>query len=119
MDAIKAIPKHLLIHGITLHQLEEPTNRMSSKVIGEGIEVEHVRIEPSEKIIRGKNQVDIKRDSVLFFDCKNSSPRDTTFDVDDIVKWSKLTYQVVAIEPLYDRKKLHHYEIGLIKYGQD
>ncbi len=92
---------------------------MTSKIIGAGTEVEHVRIEPFEKLIRGKNQVDIKRDSVLFFDCKNSSPRDTLFVVDDIVKWNNLTYQVVAIEPLYDRKKLHHYEIGLIKYGQD
>ncbi|MFI3172416.1 MAG: putative minor capsid protein [Eubacteriales bacterium] len=119
MDAIKAIPKHLLIHDITIHKLEAPTNRMASKIIGAGTEIKSVRIEPSEKLIRGKNQVDIKRDSILFFDCKNSSPRDTVFVVDDIVKWNSLTYQVVATEPLYDKKKLHHYEIGLIKYGQD
>lgn len=98
MDVIKAIPKYLLIHKITVHKLEASTNRMASKTIGEGIEVERVRIEPSEKLIRGKNQVDIKRDSVLFFDCKNSSPRDTTFAVDDIVKWNGMSYQVIAIE---------------------
>lgn len=119
MGDIKAIPKNLLIHDITLHKLETSSSRMAAKVIDAGVEVKYVRIEPSEKLIRGKNQVDIARDSILFFDCKNSNPRDTKFEVDDIVKFNEEKYQVIAIEPLYDRKKLHHYEIGLIKYGQD
>ncbi len=119
MGHIKAIPRSLLIHEITLHKLAQSESRMAAPTIGEGVDVEYVRIEPSEKLIRGKNQVDIKRDSLLFFDCKNSSPRDTEFVVDDIVKFNGATYQVIAIEPLYDRKKLHHYEIGLIKYGED
>ena len=38
-------------------------------------ELKNIRIEPSSKVIRDKNNVEWQLAAVLFFDCKNSSPK--------------------------------------------
>ena len=61
----------------------------------------------------------------LFFDCVNSScavPFYLEGDKDgdgktvknQFVEWNGRRYGVKTIEPIYDNKKLHHYEVGLI-----
>lgn len=77
--------------------------------------ISYVRMEPSSKIIRDKNNAEIQLAATLFYDCKNSEPRGITFEEDDVIIFNGQKHQVKTIEPLYDRKKLHHYELGLIK----
>ena len=113
---MRAIPKALLIHMIVLHT-KENEDRWGNGQLGAGMTVEYVRMEPSSKIIRDKNNAEIQLSATLFYDCRNSYPRDVKFEKANIVSFNGEKYRIETIEPLYDRKRLHHYEMGLVKGG--
>ena len=92
-------------------------DRWGKETWNEGAMIEFVRIEPSTKIIRDKNNSEIQLSATMFYDCKNSRPKEIGFAVDDIIIFNGEKHQVKAIEPLFDEKRLHHYELGLIKYA--
>ena len=50
---MRAIPKALLIHTITLHK-KENEDRWGNGNLDTGITIQYVRMEPSSKIIRDK-----------------------------------------------------------------
>ena len=79
--------------------------------------LERVRLEPTSKVIRDKNNAEIQLATVMFYDCKNSSPKELSFKTDEIIVFNGQRHQIKTIEPLYDEKKLHHYELGLIKHA--
>ena len=79
--------------------------------------MKHVRIEPSSKVIRDKNGAEIQLAAALFYDCRNSLPGGIEFAVDDIIIFNGQKHAVQLVEPLYDGRKLHHYELGLIKHA--
>lgn len=81
----------------------------------EHISLGRIRLEPSGRIVRDKNSAEIQLAATMFYDCKNSTPGGLSFFVDDIVIFNGQKYQVKVVEPLYDNRKLHHYEMGLIK----
>lgn len=112
---MRAIPKSLLIHNARL--LQEVPGEWGTKELQRIEELEYVRIEPSSKIVRDKNNAEQQLSATLFFDCKNSSPRGLEFKEDQIVDFNGLKHRIVAIEPLYDNRKLHHYEIGMVRYA--
>ena len=85
--------------------------------MNEGTELTHVRLEPSSKIVRDKNNAEIQLAATLFFDCKYSCPTEMEIQLDDIVVFNGQKLRVQLVEPLYAEKKLHHYEIGLVKYA--
>lgn len=105
-----------MIHTIFLHKVIEK-DRWGKGKLDNGKTLEYVRMEPSSKIIRDKNNAEIQLAATLFYDCKNSRPREVAFEVDDIIIFNGEKYQVKAVEQLYDGKRLHHYEIGLVKYA--
>ena len=76
-----------------------------------------MRLEPSTKVVRDKNNAEVQLAATLFYDCKNSSPRGVVFKTDDIIIFNGEMFKVQTIEPLYDEHKLHHYELGLVKHG--
>lgn len=39
--------------------------------------------------------------------------------VDQIIDFNGQKHQIKTIEPLYDNLKLHHYEIGMVRYGKN
>ena len=108
------IPKKLLIHAVTLSKVESK-DRWGKETEGEGMELKYVRMEPSGKVVRDKNNAEVQLSAVLFYDCKNSSPKGIQFCEDDKITFNGQKHRIQTIEPLYDRKKLHHYEIGVIK----
>ena len=57
--------------------------------------------------------------ATLFYDCRNSRPSDVSFKVDQVVDFNGQKYQIKTVETLYDNLKLHHYEIGMVRYGKD
>ncbi len=116
MDDIRPIPKKLLPHTVSLYKKVEK-DRWGKGTWNEGTIIEFVRIEPSTKIVRDKNNAEIQLSATIFYDCKNSCPREIDFAVDDIVIFNGEKHQVKVIEPLFDEKKLHHYELGLVKYA--
>lgn len=108
------IPKSLLIHDIT-HIKVSKEDKWGKEEVNVSQKVRRVRIEPSSKIVRSKNSTEIQLQAELFYDCKNSRPKDAVFKEDDIVVFNGARHKVVAVTPLYDERKLHHYEIGLVK----
>lgn len=115
MEAIKAIPKKLLIHGGEL--LREIQGEWGSSGLEHLADLEKIRIEPSGKVIRDKNNAEIQLAALLFFDCKNSRPTEQIFEEDQVFDFNGQKHRIVSIEPLYDGKKLHHYEIGMVRYA--
>ena len=119
------IPKKLLIHSaglITKFDADKWGNSSSKEIIL----LKFVRIEPCVKMIADSNGNTIRLSAVLFFDCKNSSPKEIKFALkSDIldgrtveiqqVKFGEKIFTVQTIEPFYaDENKIHHYEVGLM-----
>ena len=111
-----AIPKSLLIHQAMLHR-KVSEDRWGKEQMDEGQILSDIRIEPSNKIIRDKNNAEVKLAALMFYDCKNSRPKNVFFKEDDIIIFQGLKHKVQTVEMLYDRSKLHHYELGLIKHA--
>lgn len=99
------------------HGKEVEEDRWGKASMTDGQELRHVRMEPSNKIIRDKNNAEVQLAATLFYDCKNSEPRNVVFAVDDIIMFQEQKHKVKVVEPLYDGRKLHHYELGLIKHA--
>lgn len=113
---MRAIPKKLLIHTVRL-QRTVSKDRWGEGKTDNGIKLEKVRIEPSSRIVRDKNSAEVQLAATLFYDCRNSTPRDFVFKEDDIILFNGQKLRVQVIEPLYDENTLHHYELGLIKHA--
>lgn len=116
MATIRAIPKKLLIHTVTHAREGEEDRWGNTELVGEQT-LTQVRMEPSSKVIRDKNGAEIQLASTLFYDCRNSRPLGVEFAADDIITSNGQKHRLVLVEPLYDGKKLHHYELGLIAYA--
>lgn len=111
-----AIPKSLLIHQAIFHR-KISEGRWGKEQTDEGQTLLNIRIEPSSKIVRDKNNAEVKLSALMFYDCKNSKPKGIAFEKDDIIIFQGLKHKIEIVEPLYDEKKLHHYELGLIKHA--
>ena len=121
---IPPIPKKLLPHSaelITKFNADKWGNASES----DSTLLEHIRIEPSEKIIQEDFEKKIKLSATLFYDQKNSFP-DVIFalngdvigeknvDVQQVIFGGRI-FTVKTIEAHYaDCKNIHHYEIGLV-----
>ena len=116
MAAIRPIPRKLLIHTVTL-QKKISEDKWGKETLEAGTKLEHVRVEPSSRIVRNKENAEVQLAATLFYDCRNSRPSGITFQEDDIILFNGQKHKVQTIEPLYDEKKLHHYEMGLIKHA--
>lgn len=44
---------------------------------------------------------------------------DVSFEADQVVDFNGQKHQIKTVETLYDNLKLHHYEIGMVRYGKD
>lgn len=101
--------------------LYEKTNmdKWGSEKLDDGQVLSKVRIEPSNQIVRDKNNSEIQLAATLFYDCRNSQPIGINFKVDQIIDFNGQKHQIKTIEPLYDNLKLHHYEIGMVRDGKN
>lgn len=111
---MKPIPKSLLIHTVRRY------SKTDEDKWGKGIEsleneICFARFEPSSKIIRTTNNAEVQLSATLIYDCRNSRPKNIQFELEDIIAFNGEKHRVQLIEPLYDGKKLHHFEIGLVK----
>ncbi|WP_343250586.1 putative minor capsid protein [Diplocloster hominis] len=113
---MRPIPKKLLIHAVMLHK-KTGEGRWGDDQMDDGLKLTRVRMEPSSKVVRDKNNSEIQLAATLFFDCKNSRPKGTSFAVDNIIIFNDQKHRVQIVEPLYDGSQLHHYELGLVAYA--
>lgn len=111
---MKPIPKSLLIHEVQIQTVTEK-DEWGSEVFSDPASILHVRLEPSTKYVKDKQNEEIQLAAVLFYDCHNSRPRGMTFHDGQMIVFHGERYRVQLVEPLYDGRKLHHYEVGLIR----
>lgn len=113
---IRAIPKKLLIHS-AVYAKTNVEDRWGKETLKDEIKLRFIRLEPSAKIIRDKNGAEVQLAATLFYDCRNSRPQNIEFAVDDIILFNGQKHAVQLVEPLYDGRKLHHYELGMVKHA--
>ena len=94
---------------------KQQKNQWGEGEVAEENEINFVRIEPSSKVIKDKNNNEIQLAATFFCDCKNSKPQNASIEEGDIVVFNNQKHKIQLIEPLFDEKKLHHYEIGLVR----
>ena len=111
---MRAMPKSLLIHAVARVKTA-PVDFWENEEISDREEITFVRMEPSHRIIRDKNNAEVQLSAVLFYDCRNSRPRGMEFFEDEVILFGGQSYRVIEVEPLYDGRRLHHYEIGMVK----
>lgn len=107
-----AIPKNLLIHSAVLQSVTE--DKWQSETTENIAKLKKIRIDPSSKLVTSKDNRQITLSAVLFFDLRNSRPMNILFEHGQKILFGGNTYTIETIEKLYDDKKLHHYELGLI-----
>lgn len=116
------IPKHVLCHSAVL-TVSYNADLWDKAGGSEASPLENVRIEPSMRVVKTVSQTEITLTARLFFDAVNSScglpfllPGDKYNDstvMGETVTFNGRTYTVETISPMYDARKLHHYEVGL------
>lgn len=81
----------------------------------------NVYIEPSNEIVKSKDNTEIKASSMLFFDMVNSVSKlsgvigSPNFNQDDIITFANIDYRIIKIDPIYQANTtaIHHYELYL------
>jgi hypothetical protein len=110
---MRAIPKKLLIHSGTIKSITAE-DRWGNVITTLPVNLKYIRLESIKTIVKDSQNNEIQLNTLLFFDCKNSEPKDVSFTKDTIITINGVDHTVKTIEPLYDVNKLHHYEVGLI-----
>lgn len=111
-----SIPKRLLIHVVELRTVSKKDS-WGKESLTDPVMLNHVRFEPSGKYVRDKQNNEFQLAAVMFYDSKNSRPSGLIFSDGQIIAFNGEIYQVQLVESLYDGTKLHHYELGLIRYA--
>lgn len=112
---MRPIPKSLLIHSAEAYK-ETKGDWGSSRLNPLG-KLERIRIETSSKVVRDKNNKEVQLSALLFYDCRNSRGDTDVLKEDNIVDFQGDKYRIVAVDPMSDAKRLHHYEVGMVKYA--
>lgn len=109
---MKPIPKNLLIHSAYAVELseregwDEPTEKNRTKL-------SQLRIKPSSTLRITKSNQQVQLAAVLFYDCRNSRPKNFDFSGVDKIEFEGEQYNIVSIQKQYDDKRLHHVEVEL------
>lgn len=114
---MRPIPRRLLIHEVSIKGVIGKDS-WGKPQFSKQADLSFVRVEPSIKVVRDKNNQEIQLAATLFYDCINSRPKNMEFRADQIVAFSGEAHRIVTIELLYDERKLHHYEIGMVRYAE-
>ena len=109
---MRPIPFRLLIHSATLRHLTGTDEFQHPTCID--TELSRIRIDPSTRTLKTKDNTARTYNAVCFFDCTRSRPRGAVFYLGDRLVFDGTEYEIGSIERLYDGRRLHHYEIGLM-----
>lgn len=111
---MRPIKKKFLIHSAILkgNVVEDKWGNILSS---DDILLENIRIEPTDKVVlTNKTNKEIKLDSLIFFDITNSKPKGVEFKTDSTIIFGDFEYTIKKVMYVYDRNRLHHYEIGVV-----
>lgn len=108
---IRPMPKAILIHSVQYKEyIGEDRYGNSFK---EPITLENVLIQPVSSIKRNNLGDSVSFNSLMFYDCTNSMPKNITFTKKSIITFNGEEMVVNKVNPIYTFS-LHHYELELI-----
>ena len=119
---LRPIPPRILRSTATV-KVCTGTDVYQNPVYGKQYTVNHVHLQPTDRIIKTKDNTDQQLTSTLFVDARHSSPaldwkallskaHEKSGDMRVIVR--NVEYTVVTVDELRDdTDRLHHWEIGL------
>ena len=110
---IRAIPRPLLIHSAAYRYniVKDAYGNITSSSTKA---LSRVRIDPASSIKRTKDNQELQLRSVLIYDARNSTPTGISFAVGNTITFNGDDLTIVSVDKLYDNRKLHHVEVGLI-----
>lgn len=111
---MRPIRKRLLIHGVTLEKVNSSQEWGTENTTDYNLTF--VRVDPTSQLVQTKDNQERRLTHVLFYDNENSEglPNNVTFEVNDNIIFQGRRHVIVSVMELYDRRKFHHYELGLI-----
>lgn len=109
---MRPIPRQLLIHNADL--LTPTGTDIWHETTYQSVSLARVRVDPSTKLVRSKDNTEVQLSAVLIYDCRNSRPQGVCIAAGQCVDWGGTRYRVATVEPLYDGQRLHHWEVGLV-----
>lgn len=107
------LPKSMLVHTATLYDVTTD-NQWQDETLSEGVKISKIRIEPISKLVTSKDNTQITLTAVLFYDCRVSNPKNVEFKHGQTIAFNSREYKVETIEPMTEKSRLHHFEVGLI-----
>lgn len=108
---IRPMPKAILIHSVQYKEYVGEDRYGNS--FKEPITLKNVLIQPVSATTRGNIGESISFNSLMFYDCTNSIPKDITFTKKSIITFNGEEMVVNKVNPIYTFN-LHHYELELI-----
>ena len=108
---VRPMPKAILIHSVQYKEYLGK-NRYGNN-FKEPITLKNVLIQPVSSIKRDNLGDSVSFNSLMFYDCTNSIPRDVTFTKKSIITFGDDEMVVNKVNPIYTFS-LHHYELELI-----
>lgn len=116
---MKPIPLSILNQSATL-KIISSTDNWGAETTTEHT-LENVYFEPSNKILKGKDNTEIEANTFMAYDIVNSvtklsgSAVSPNFNEDDIIIFNSKEYRILTIDTIYQQNKtdIHHYEIYL------
>ena len=83
--------------------------------------ITNVYFEPSNELVKTKDNIDVKASSLMVFDNVNSVAKlsgvvsSPNFNYDDIITFANIDYRIMRIDTVYQANNtdIHHYEIYL------
>lgn len=108
---MKPIPVRLLIHGATLSTVETDENLKEYDKLKAVLL--QVRFEPLNRVVVRSDNTDVQCSARLFVDAVNTRPVGVEIHEGESVLWEDRRYIVQQVYPMYDARKLHHWEVDL------
>lgn len=105
------MPKAILIHSVQYKEYKGEGRY--GKEYKEPITLNNVLIQPASSISRTNNVNTVAFNSLMFYDCANSSPKNISFIKESIITLNGQEMEVSRINPIYTFN-LHHYELELV-----
>lgn len=106
------IPKRLLPHTAELYNVTADAWQNKTDTLAGTLN--NVRIEPSSQVVFTPQSNQVTLSALMYYDCVNSSGADG-FEIGQVVVFNNVRYTIQTVDALYDARRLHHYEVGLIK----
>ena len=108
---IRPMPRAILIHSVQYKEYVGEDRYGNS--FKEPIALKNVLIQPVSSIKRNNLGDSVSFDSLMFYDCTNSMPKNITFTKKSIITFNGDEMVVSKVNPIYTFN-LHHYELELI-----